>query len=121
MSHQVVAVHAVHMTVTPGVAKTDRTKATKPEVKIMKPGTSFVIDDEDEYDRLKAKGAVRDWGSEAKPLQINDVPIPQVDAGLAKSDEDKAPKGRAGKRVSTRSKKGGEKGGSDADEGEAVI
>lgn len=115
MSHQVVAVHAVHWTVTPGVAKTEKTKGQKPEVKVIKPGTAFVIDDDDEYDRLKSKGAVRDWGSQAKPLQINDKPIVQADAGVAKDDDD-APKGRAGKRVSTRTKKGGEKASADAEE-----
>ena len=120
MSHQVVAVHSVHWTMKPGVAKTDTAKAKPPEAKVYKPGTTFVIDDEDEYNRLIAKGAVRDWGSQAKPQMINDKPVRQADAGVnLDNEDDDAPSAKGGAkkaaktggRIAARSKTGGPKTG----------
>jgi len=128
MSHQVVAVHEIHQTVKPGVAKTKDTKAQRPETKIVKPGTSFVIDDDDEYDRLKGNGAIRDYGTaeNAKTLVMNDRVIPVADAGAGaggegagngrsapRSQAAKNASGRGGKRANAKTKEGGEKGGTD--------
>lgn len=124
---QVVAVHQIEVTLKPGKARTATERAQPPVTKTIKPGTAFDStmlgpDHEDEYIRLKGRGAIRDWGTKGKPLVENDKTILPADAGGEDDvvEAKSAKTGKAGKRASTRTKKGGEKGVPEGDDDDLV-
>ncbi len=57
-NQKVVALHTINRTIKPGVAATKDTKAIKPEVQEIAPGTIFVPKDETEFGELMAAKAI---------------------------------------------------------------
>lgn len=113
---QVVTVHEIHVTTTPGKKKTATEAAVRPVTKVIKPGTAVSIGESgapfgslEEVEKLMARGAIRKWGdADAKVLVKNDKTLPAPDAGANGDDDDDSDDSgkskRSAKRVSARSK-----------------